>query len=164
MSHVRYIERIGDYYLGQGYDKPYQWAHFSDVPFAPLGKPLAQCKVTLLSTSDVSIRGDDDAPPSAAETTVGNVYSVPWDTPPERLYSRQESFDRHATDLDDVNAYLPVTRLRELAASGRIGAVTPNFHNINRGYSQRLMIETAAPLALERCRAEAADVAILTPV
>ncbi len=164
MTHVRYIDRIRDYYLGQGYDKPYQWAQFGEVPFTPLGKPLAQSTVTLLTTSDVSVRNDDDAPLSEAETTVGNVYAVPWDTPPETLYSRQESFDRYATDLDDVDAFLPVTRLRELVDSGRIGAVTPHFHNINRGYSQKLMTETTAPLALEACRSEAADVAILTPV
>ena len=114
--------------------------------------------------AEVVVEGEGGGELSAAETTVGQVYSVPWDTPIETLYSRQESFDRYATDLNDVGAFLPVTGLRELAGQGRIGAVTPHFHNINRGYSQTLMMETAAPLALERCRAEAADVAILTPV
>ena len=30
---VRYIDRTRAYYLSQGYDKPYRWAHFDDVPF-----------------------------------------------------------------------------------------------------------------------------------
>jgi len=164
MEHVRYIDRISDYYLSQGYEKPYVWAEYEDVPFAPLQKPLAESTVTLFSTSDVSVRRDEGEALPAAETTVGEVYSVPWDTPIETLYSRQESFDRYATSLDDVNSYLPLTRLRECVEAGRIGALTPGFHNINRGYSQRLMLETAAPAALAKCREDGADVAILTPV
>ena len=39
---VRYIDRTRDYYLGQGYDKPYEWAHHTDVPFTPLTKPLSE--------------------------------------------------------------------------------------------------------------------------
>jgi D-proline reductase (dithiol) PrdB len=169
MSHVRYMDRIRDYYLSQGYEKPYVWAHFDDVPFAPLQKPLSESVVTLFSTSDVSLRQDDgsempDEALSSEETTVGNVYSLPWDTPTDRLYSRQQSFDRYATSLDDVDSYLPLTHLRAFAEAGRIGAVTRDFHNINRGYSQKLMTGTAAPMALAKCRAEGADVAVLTPV
>mgnify|MGYP003993592493 FL=1 len=164
MEHVLYMQRIRDYYLSQGYEKPYVWAHYEDVPFTPLKKPLSESTVTLFSTSDVSVRREDDDALSAAETTVGEVYSLPWDTPLESLYSRQESFDRYATSLDDIDSYLPLTRMREFAEAGRIGAVTRNFHNINRGYSQKLMIETSAPAALAKCREEGADVAVLTPV
>ena len=164
MNHVRYMDRIRDYYLSQGYEKPYVWANYDQVPFAPLEKPLSDSRVILFSTSDVSVRREDGDALSAAETTVGEVYSVPWDTPVEKLYSRQESFDRYATNLDDLNSYLPLTRLQECVEDGRIGAVTPNFHNVNRGYSKRLMMETAAPAALAACREEKADVAILTPV
>ena len=164
MEHVRYMERIRDYYIAQGYEKSYEWAHFDEIPFTPLDKPLSECRVTLLSTSDVSVVRDDDAPLSAEETTVGAVYSLPWSTSPEKLYSRQESYDRYATSLDDINAYLPITRLEALAREGIIGGVTERFHNVNRGYSKRLMMETAAPAALERCREDNADVALLVPV
>ena len=159
MSHVKYMERIAAYYRAQGYEKEYVWAHFDDVPFTPLKKPLSESVVALFSTSDVSIkRADGDALPDE-ETRVGAVYSVPWNTPTDKLYSRQESYDSHATNLDDVDAFLPLTRLREFAEAGRIGTTTANFHNINRGYSQRLMLETAAPAALAKCRDEGADVA-----
>ena len=164
MSHVRYMDRIRDYYLAQGYQKPYRWAHFEDAPFTPLKKPLSESKVTLLSTSDVSIRRDEGEELPATETTVGDVYSVPWNTPIESLYSRSESFDSHATNLEDLNSYLPLTRLQECVDKGRIGSVSESFHNLNRGYSQKLMMETTAPAALERCRNDGADVAILTPV
>ena len=164
MEPVRYMDRIRDYYLGQGYEKPYRWAHFEDVPFTPLKKPLAESRVTLFSTSDVSVKRPESEALPAEETTVGDVYSVPWDTPVDRLYSRQESFDRYATSLDDLNSYLPLTRLQEYVEEGRIGAVTEHFHNVNRGYSQKLMMERSAPEALALCRKEGADVAVLTPV
>ncbi len=107
MSHVHYMQRIKEYYLGQGYEKPYVWAQYDEVPFAPLKKPLSESTVTLFSTSDVSIRREEGEELSAAETTVGEVYSLPWDTPIEDLYSRQESFDRYATSLDEFGAGNP---------------------------------------------------------
>ena len=30
---VRYMERTRSYYLGLGYNNPYIWAHYIDVPF-----------------------------------------------------------------------------------------------------------------------------------
>ena len=37
---IRYIDRTRSYYLGLGYEHPYVWAHYVDVPFTPLKKPL----------------------------------------------------------------------------------------------------------------------------
>ncbi len=69
MTHVRYMERIREYYLNQGYEKPYSCANFNHVPFAPLKKPLAESRVALFSTSDVSVRrAEGDALP-ATETS-----------------------------------------------------------------------------------------------
>ncbi len=57
MAYVRYIEKTREYYLAEGYDKPYRWAHYDTVPFTPLTKPLAECRLTLVSTSDVALKG-----------------------------------------------------------------------------------------------------------
>jgi hypothetical protein len=164
-DYVRYIDRTREYYLAEGYEKPYQWAHFEDVPFARLRKPLAECRVGLVTTSDVAVlseAGERDRQDSA--TLVGNVYSIPFDVPPERLYSRNEHYDRYATTLDDVNAYCPVTRLRELAADRRIGGVAARLHGVYTSYSQRVTLERDAPEVLGRCREDGADVVLLTPV
>jgi hypothetical protein len=40
---IPYLQRTRDWYLALGYGNPYRWAHFADVPFTPLAKPLAQC-------------------------------------------------------------------------------------------------------------------------
>jgi hypothetical protein len=58
MDHVRYIDRTREDYIRQGYEKPYEWAHFDEVPFTPLKKPLSQCRVGLLGTSEVAVRFD----------------------------------------------------------------------------------------------------------
>ena len=72
---VKYIDRTRDYYLSQGYKKPYQWAHFDDVPFTPLSKPLSESRVTLVSTSDVAVRSaDGESRDKSEELLVGNAY------------------------------------------------------------------------------------------
>ena len=48
---VRYMERTRSYYLGLGYDNPYIWAHYIDVPFLPLQKPLNQSVLGLITTA-----------------------------------------------------------------------------------------------------------------
>ena len=58
MDHVRYIDRTRDDYLRQGYEKSYEWAHFAEVPFTPLKRPLSECRVGLLGTSEVAVEGN----------------------------------------------------------------------------------------------------------
>ena len=48
---IPYMQRIRDYYLALGYPAPYRWAHYAEVPFQLLEKPLAQCRVALITTA-----------------------------------------------------------------------------------------------------------------
>lgn len=162
--YVRYIDKTRAYYLSQGYEKPYVWANNASAPFTPLSKPLAASTVTLISTSEIAIKGDprfDDNPETRAQ---GNVYGVPSDTPSAMLYSRTQSYDRYATTLDDPNAYFPIDRLHEAAARGRFGKVAASCLGVYNAYSQRKTIERDAPEVLGQCRAMGVDVAILVPV
>lgn len=164
MSHVKYIDRTRAYYLSQGYDKPYRWAHFDDVPFARLKKPLAESRVTLISTSEIAVRDWEDQRTPLEKGEASNVYGIPSDTPVADLYSQTPDFDQHATKLDDVDTYFPISRMHEAVADGRIGEVAPTFHGVYNAYSQRKTRETDAPEVLQRCRDEEVDVAVLTPV
>ena len=163
MSHVRYIDKTRAYYAGLGYDKPYQWAEFAEVPFAALAKPLREARVALVSTSDVAVRGADegDAPHGFM---VGKVYSIAADTAVEQLFTRQEHYDTHATHLDDVNSYFPITRLHELAAEGVIGSVASRAHGVYTNYSHRRTLEADGPEVVKRCREDGVDAVVLTPV
>src|SRR5690606_13138628 len=101
-GYVRYIDRTRDYYLSKGYDKPYQWAHFEDVPSTPLGKPLSQSGGAQITTSDIGVRGMELDRDETAWVSMGGHYSMPSDLPVERYYSNSHGFDRHATTLEDV--------------------------------------------------------------
>lgn len=165
MEAVRYIDRTTDYYRSQGYDKPYAWARNDSVPFARLAKPLAQCRVGLLSTSEIAIRFDPATESNPiSEEGFRAVYEMPADVPTAKLYSRTSSFDRYATHLEDANAFFPVDRLREAAASGRIGSMPPRLYGAYNNYSQRKVREEEAPKVLGMARADALDAAILVPV
>jgi D-proline reductase (dithiol) PrdB len=165
MDYVRYIDRTRAYYLSQGYKEPYRWAHFEDVPFARLKKPLSECTLALVSTSDVALRDENGEIQNADPMLmVGNVYSIPSDTPIDRFYSRQEHYDRYATHLDDVNTYFPITRLHELAAQGKVARIAARAHGVYTAYSHRKTLTADAPEVLKRCREDGVDAVILTPV
>jgi hypothetical protein len=162
MGHVRYIDKTREYYRAEGYATPYRWAHFDDIPFTPLGTPLTECRVGLITTSEMAIR--DAPPPVADDDPLRDPYWLPTDTPVRRLYSRKTAYDRFATTLDDVDAYLPLTRLRELADAGRIGSLAPRFHMAFSQYSQRKTLGVDAPRILGWLREDRVDVAVLTAV
>jgi D-proline reductase (dithiol) PrdB len=165
MDHVRYIDRTRDDYLRQGYEKAYQWANFDEVPFARLAKPLKECRVGLLGTSEVAVRFDPAREPNPIdEEDFRGIYLIPASTPTERLYSRTLSFDRNATHLDDVNAFYPIDRLREAVADGRIGSMPERVYGAYNNYSQRKVLTQEAPKALAYAREDGLDAVVLVPV
>lgn len=162
-GHVRYIDRTRAYYEAEGYAKPYGWAHFDQIPFTPfasVGKPLSECRVGLVTTSEMARRGVEAGPDDPRRL----VYALPADIPVEQLCSRKEAYDRFATTLDDVDSYLPLTHLHRFAAEGRIGAVAPRFQMIYSEYSHRKTLTIDAPEILEQMREDRVDVAVLTAV
>lgn len=161
--YVRYIDKTRDYYLSKGYPRPYQWAHFEDVPFAALSKPLSESRVVLISTSEIAELGSEE-PDIEGHQSAGGVYSIASDVPAERLFSRTRSYDRGATSIDDVGAFYPTTWLHEAVESGRINSLTSRFHGVYNTYSQRHTRERDCPEVLRRCREDGADVAVLTSI
>ena len=164
MTYVRYIDKTREYYQSQGYDKPYKWAHFDDVPFSQPTKPLAESRVALVSTGEVEVKGLDLSEDENQMGNVGGVYSIPADTPEARLFSASHSYDKHATTLEDVNAFFPAARLREAVATGRIAGLTERFVGVYNAYSQRRTLERDAPEVLKRLREDGADIAVMVPV
>ena len=159
MSHVRYIDKTRDYYASEGYTTPYQWAHFDTIPFTSLPRPLAACRMGVVTTSEIAVRDQPTADDLARE-----VYSLSSDLSPTHLFSRKAAYDRYATTLEDVDAYLPLTHLGRLADEGRIGGLARRFHVVYNEYSQRKTSEVDAPEVLRRCREDGVDVVALTAV
>ena len=151
---VAYMERTRRYYAAQSFE-PYRWAQFEDVPFAPLGKPLRDCTLALVTTAARYDREESDP---------RYVDSGPIAPPPPRLYANDLSWDKKATHLDDRGTYLPIERLQELVAGGRLGALASRFHCVPTEYSQRRTRDADAPEVLRRCREDGADIALLVPL
>jgi hypothetical protein len=160
-SFVSYIDRTREYYGAQGYERPYAWAHHTDAPFAPLPKPLAACRVTVITTASP---WREEKPVDGVLRGAKQVWSGPTATPPTRLFTDDLAWDKQATHTRDVESFLPLARLAELAAEGRIGGLAARFHGVPTDYSQRRTLEQDAPEILSRCRADGVDVALLVPL
>lgn len=163
---VRYIEKTQAYYRSLAYPKPYKYARFDTAPFTPLTKPLGHCRVGLVATAGVTLL-DGDGRPTPMKVLGGegaNVVAIPADTPVERLHSIEEHYDRHATTVDDIDAFFPITHLQELAKDGTIGALAPRFQKIFPNYSHRVTTSRDAPEVLAQLRDDDVDAALLVPV
>ncbi len=73
---IPYMQRTRDYYLALGYDNPYRWAHFADVPFTPLTKPLAQARLALITTAAPYRPDAGDQGPGATFNAAAKFYTV----------------------------------------------------------------------------------------
>jgi len=151
---VSYIDKSRAYYLARGYGNPYRWARHEDAPFASLAKPLSTSRVALISTAALP----------ADERSLREVYAAPTAPPPVALFTDHRSWHKTATHTRDVESFLPVRRLEELVAAGRIGGLSPRFYGVPTDYSQRRTVDEYAPAVRDLCRADAVDVALLVPL
>lgn len=155
---VSYIDKSREYYLAQGFGNPYRWAYNADIPFAPLTKPLAECRLGIITTSSpwTGQEHEDlvDRPPKHA-------YAQPCDPLPERMFTGDLAWDKVATNTDDIGSFLPIVAMRQFAREGRIGSVSPRFYGVPTEYSQRKTNVQDAPAILEFCREDGVDAAIL---
>ena len=79
---IPYMQRTRAYYLALGYENPYRWAHFRDVPFTPLAKPLGDSTVALVTTAAPYRPELGDQGPGAPYNGAAKffeVYSAPAD-------------------------------------------------------------------------------------
>jgi D-proline reductase (dithiol) PrdB len=160
---IPYMRRIRDYYLALGYATPYRWAHYAEVPFQALTKPLGECRVALITTAAPYQPGKGDQGPGApynAAAKFYRVYSGDSSIDPDLRISHL-AIDRVHTTAEDSNTWFPLPQLRCCAAAGRIGEVAPRFHGAPTNRSHRTTLERDCPELLARCRADGANAAIL---
>ena len=161
---IAYLQRIRDYYVGLGYGAPYQWAHYAEVPFQALGKPLAQCRVALVTTAAPYQPDKGDQGPGAAYNAAANFYTVySGDTAVDHdTRISHIGYDRKHTTATDSNTWFPLPLMRRFAVEGRF-KLARRFHGAPTNRSQRVTLETDAPEILARCRQDQVDAALLVP-
>jgi hypothetical protein len=162
---IPYLARIREYYQGLGYGAPYEWAHYTDAPFSALAKPLAESRVTIVTTAAPYRPDKGDQGPGAPYNGDAKFYSVySGDTDRDHdLRISHIAIDRTHTTAEDSGTWFPLPALRRAAAAGRIRALAPRFHGIPTNRSHRTTMETDCPEVVARATADGADAAILAP-
>ena len=153
-----------------GYYQAMQVPQPEEIPWAPLRKPVSQCRFALVTTAGLYIK---DAQPSF---DVERERREPaWGDPTYRVIPsdvRQEQIGvthLHINTEDlvqDMNIVLPLRRFEELAEAGEVGALAPHHYTF-MGYQQPGALEWQeryAPEVAQRMIEEEVDAALLTPV
>ena len=162
---IPYMARTRDYYRALGYEQAYRWAHFADVPFAPLRKPLKECRIGLVTTAALydPARGDQGpGAPYNAAAKFHRAYAHAIEGSPD-VRIAHVTYDRTHTTAEDQNSWFPLAQLKRAAAIGRIGAVAPRFYGAPTTRSQRSTVERDAPDILAFMREDKVDAAVLMP-
>lgn len=160
---IPYLQRVRTYYQALGYGAPYEWAHYAEMPFHRLQKPLAECRVTIVTTAAPYQPDKGDQGPGAPYNAAAKFYQVySGDTAGDPdLRISHVAIDRKHTTAEDIASYFPLAALRRAAKRGRIGAVAPRFHGLPTNRSQRTTLEVDGPEILARCKTDAVDAVLL---
>lgn len=155
---VSYIDKSREFYAAQGFENAYRWAYNREIPCAPLSKPLAECRIAIVTTSS-AWEGQDavdlaDRPPKRA-------YAQSCEPVPQRMFTNDLSWDKEATHTEDIGSFLPIEQLRASAREGRIGSIAARFYGAPTEYSQRKTITTDAPDIVRFCREDGVDAVLL---
>ncbi|HEV7128779.1 MAG TPA: glycine/sarcosine/betaine reductase selenoprotein B family protein [Ktedonobacterales bacterium] len=133
------------------------------VPWAPPPADLRQARLCLVGSAGVSAPGQA---PFDAANPLGDLSwrGLPVDTDLTATSVAHEHYDSAAA-LADRNSVFPLDRLRELAAAGEIGVLTP-LHFSFMGYNPDWagVLERLAPALVEQVALQRADAVVLVPV
>src|SRR5437867_12183468 len=94
------------------------------APFVRPAKPLAACRLDIVTTAGVHVRGDRLFTPGDQTYRV-----IPSGTPTADILQSHTSigFDRVAI-MRDINISFPIDRLRALVARGELGGLGPSLY------------------------------------
>jgi D-proline reductase (dithiol) PrdB len=136
----------------------------ADIPWTPLRKPLAACRVALVTTAGVHLRAQ---PPFDMQNPLGDpsFREIPSTAAPESLTITHDYYDHDDAD-QDINIVFPWQRLQELAMQGDVGEVSPlhlGFMGHVDGELVPILYEQTAPAAAALLARHQVDVVLLFP-
>jgi D-proline reductase (dithiol) PrdB len=155
-----YIAETRRLYDSLGYE-PYRWAERPEPPpWAPIDRPLAECRVAVIASGGIYRAGQvafhhrDDT----------SIRIIDRDTPTAELRATHFAYD--LTDARaDPNCVFPIDTLRDLAADGMIGELAGELYTFMGGiYSTRKVDEIVAPQLVDLVGGQHPDIVLLVPV
>jgi D-proline reductase (dithiol) PrdB len=130
------------------------------TPYTHLARPLAQCRLAIVTTAGLHRRGDRPFGPGEQ-----GYRLIPGDLPTIEIVQSHTSlgFDR-APIMRDLNISFPIDRLRELVARRELGALASTHYSFMGAQRDltRIQAETG-PEVGRRLREENVDAALITP-
>ncbi|HEY7253038.1 MAG TPA: glycine/sarcosine/betaine reductase selenoprotein B family protein [Methylomirabilota bacterium] len=130
------------------------------APFTRPSRPLPTCRLAIVTTAGLHLRGDRPFGPGEQTFRV-----LPATAPAADIVQSHTSlgFDRVAI-LRDLNISYPVDRLRELIERGELGGVGPSHYSFMGAQRDLKRIEEeTGPEVGRRLRDEGVDAALITP-
>jgi D-proline reductase (dithiol) PrdB len=138
-----------------------------EIPWTKLEKPLSACKVALISSGGMALKGDlpfdqegERQNPWWGDTS---FRVIPRGTRAEQVKVYHQHIDPSFGEAD-FNCLLPIDRLVELEAEGVIGK-TAERHYVFMGYTPQpgKLLSESVPAMIEGLNAEGVDVVLLVP-
>jgi D-proline reductase (dithiol) PrdB len=140
-----------------------------EIPWTLVRKPLARCKVALLSTAGLSMKGDvpfdmefERQHPTRGDSTWRRLRA---DATREHVEANHLHIDTGYIERD-LNVALPLDRLRERVEAGEVGAMAETHYSIMgyQGNDSSKLEHESAPAIADAMRSEEVDLALLAPV
>lgn len=158
--------RIRDLKLSlRAFMRTYPWRVINPVPMTELTRPVADCRVAVVSSAGLVVPGE---PPFDPEVRGGDFsYRViPAGVDIQRLeeHHRSDAFD-HSGIETDRNMAMPLDRLHEMAAAGQIGSVAPDHISLMGSITAPgRLVKRSLPEVADLLVSDQVDVALMIPV
>jgi D-proline reductase (dithiol) PrdB len=147
---------------------------FPDAPFARMRKPLHEATIALFSSGGIYLDNQDPYYPAELtyEQAIRDVRKtrerlpslrvIPAETPEERLRVGHIGYDVRAAQKD-INVIFPLTRFRELAQEGFIGALAERNYSYHGLTNIARLMQESAPQWAQMLKDDGVDAIFLTP-
>ncbi len=143
----------------------YPWRCIDPVPWTQPGKPLAECRLALVSSAGFILPGQESFGNARRGGDV-SFRQIPSDVDVTTLIDshNSNSFD-HSGMHQDPNIAFPIERVRELEKAGRIGCINHRHLSLMGSITTPgKLVKHTAPQAAQRLVDDGVDIALLIPV
>ncbi|MDH3294744.1 MAG: glycine/betaine/sarcosine/D-proline family reductase selenoprotein B [Acidimicrobiia bacterium] len=161
-------------HLGDPNDFPHR---YEDVPINAMAKPLAQSRLTLVTSSGHFVDGDDPKPfgvesmtQAEAEARIGeflreapSLSTIPVDVDVSQLRVRHGGYPTASMRADHQVGF-PLGHLTDLVTDGVIGELNPTAYSFSGAASQVRLKKTVAPEWAQRLADDGTEAVLLVPI
>ena len=135
-----------------------------DSPWVEMSKPLSECKVALVTTAGLHVRGDNPFT-TAKNGGDASFRVIPRITDPADIVQSHTSIGFDRTSIyKDINITFPIDRLNELVALGKIGSLSDNYYSFMGALRNVTgLTDEYGPEVAKKLLDEKVDVVLLTP-